>query len=269
MRDDQAGEPSKKALFASGADTLIPDRIIQHRIILHEMETKYNYAVRTNPEPRVLAANEPFGHSVGYMLSQLGQANSREFAELMAAAGLEPRHFAVLSYLSREPGESQQAVAQALLIPVSTMVSLLDAMEEHGWVVRRVHRTDRRTRTLHLTAKGSAVLRRLTAAAWEHEEKTCDGLTADERVRLLELLGRVASNLGVHPLELPDRGQGPGAIGVGTEESLRTASSGPGGAEPVDTGPVDPAASIVTETAEPRSARPRRAPSSAVRPPRP
>jgi DNA-binding MarR family transcriptional regulator len=148
------------------------------------------------------------------MLSQLGQANSREFAELMATAGLEPRHFAVLSHLSRAPGESQQAVAQALNIPVSTMVSLLDAMEAHGWLVRRVHRTDRRARTLHLTAKGSATLRRLTTAAWAHEEKTCAGLTEEERARLLELLARLAPNLGVHPLELPDRGLGPGAIGV-------------------------------------------------------
>lgn len=200
------------------------------------MRGKYNSDMRSKPEARVPPANEPFGRSVGYMLSQLGQANSREFAELMAAAGLEPRHFAVLSYLSRAPGKSQQAVAQALFIPVSTMVSLLDAMEEHGWVVRRIHHTDRRTRTLHLTAKGSATLHRLTAAAWAHEEKTCDGLTAEERAQLLELLGRVASNLGVQPLELPDRGQGPGSIGVGTPQALATGSNGPIEPEPAETG---------------------------------
>jgi len=187
-------------------------------MILARMDEGYNQDVRLDPERQIPGATEPFGRSVGYMVSQLGQANSREFAELTASAGLEPRHFAVLSHLRRAPGESQQDVAHALGIPVSTMVSLVDAMEDHGWVVRRTHRTDRRSRTLHLTAKGSATVRRLTALAWAHEEKTCAGLSAEERTRLLELLSRVASNLGVHPLELPDQGRGPGAIGAATAE---------------------------------------------------
>lgn len=146
--------------------------------------------------------------SVGFTLSQLGFATSRGFGQLMRGLGLEPRHFALLRAVRSAHGQSQQAVAQRLHIPASTMVSLIDQLEGQDLIERRPHPTDRRTRLLHLTAQGEQVLETAVLLGAEWEQQICAGLSAAERDRLLALLRRVAMNIGVTTDELPDQGTG-------------------------------------------------------------
>jgi DNA-binding MarR family transcriptional regulator len=150
----------------------------------------------------------PTPPSVGFTLSQLGFATSGRFGQLMEGLGLEPRHFAVLRAVAEAGGQSQQAVAQRLHIPASTMVSLLDHMEREGLIERRPHPTDRRTRLPHLTGRGEEVLDRAVRLGAQWEETICSGLSPAERDLLLALLRRVAVNIGVATEELPDRGTG-------------------------------------------------------------
>jgi DNA-binding MarR family transcriptional regulator len=126
----------------------------------------------------------------------------------MAGLGLEPRHFAVLRAVAEAGGQSQQAVAQRLQIPASTMVSLLDHMEREGLIERRPHPTDRRTRLPQLTGRGEQILDQAVRLGTQWEEQICSGLSPAERDSLLALLRRVASNIGVATEELPDRGTG-------------------------------------------------------------
>lgn len=126
----------------------------------------------------------------------------------MASLGLEPRHFALLRAVGEAGGQSQQAVAQRLQIPASTMVSLLDHMEREGLIERRPHPTDRRTRLPHLTSRGAEILDQAVRLGAEWETKICTGLSPAERDSLLALLRRVAINIGVANEELPDRGTG-------------------------------------------------------------
>ncbi len=147
-------------------------------------------------------------HSVGYALSQLGLETSRRFGELIATVGLEPRHFALLSAVARDEGQSQQAVAERLHIPASTMVAVVDSLEHEGLIERRLHAYDRRTRTLHLTTRGADTLEKATALAWSWEAVVCEGFDAPERLHLLDLLGRVAANVGIVRGSLPDMGSG-------------------------------------------------------------
>lgn len=146
--------------------------------------------------------------SVGFTLSQLGFATSRRFGQIVATVGLEPRHYALLRAVREVDGQSQQAVAEGLRIPASTMVSLIDYLEKEGLLERRPHPTDRRSRRLHLTSRGAKVLDQATALGAEWEGTICAGLSAAERDTLLDLLARVAANIGVADAELPDHGTG-------------------------------------------------------------
>jgi DNA-binding MarR family transcriptional regulator len=152
--------------------------------------------------------NEGRERSVGYTLSQVGFETSRRFGEIVGGLGLEPRQYALLNVVGQREGQSQQAIAEELRIPASTMVSVVDALEEAGLVARRLHPSDRRTRTLHLTPAGADALEKATALAWTWEEVICGGFTERERRQLLTLLGRVAANIGVELGALPDRGSG-------------------------------------------------------------
>src|SRR5579863_8658638 len=94
------------------------------------------------------------GNSVGFSLSQVGLETSRQFGQVVGAFGLEPRHFAVLFAVHRDPGQAQQTIGDHLAIPASTMVAIVDYLEAEGLLERRTHVSDRRARTLHLTARG-------------------------------------------------------------------------------------------------------------------
>lgn len=150
----------------------------------------------------------PDRRSVGFTLSQLGFATSRRFGEIVATLGLEPRHFALLRAVRAADGQSQQAIAERLRIPASTMVALIDYLEREGLLERRPHPTDRRSRRLHLTDEGTEVLDQATTLGAEWEEAICANLSAAERETLLGLLERVAATIGIADAELPDHGSG-------------------------------------------------------------
>jgi DNA-binding MarR family transcriptional regulator len=146
--------------------------------------------------------------SVGFTLSQLGLATSRRFSQITGTLGLEPRHIALLRAVSAADGQSQQAVAERLRIPPSTMVALIDYLEQQEMLQRRPHPSDRRARLLYLTGHGKEVLGKAAGLSAEWENTICAGLSAAQRVQLQVLLRHVAVNVGVAEGELPDHGAG-------------------------------------------------------------
>jgi DNA-binding MarR family transcriptional regulator len=147
-------------------------------------------------------------NSLGFSLSQLGLETSRQFSLVVGEFGLEPRHFAVLFALSRGAEQSQQSVGERLSIPASSMVAIIDHLESSGFVERRPHVSDRRTRSLHLTNTGHDVLAKSLERAALQEAKINHGISPSERSTLLLLLRKISDNLGVPPAALPDRGSG-------------------------------------------------------------
>jgi DNA-binding MarR family transcriptional regulator len=141
--------------------------------------------------------------SVGLLISQLGFKSSQRFADRLEPLDLNPRTFALLRHIDEAEGSSQHELAEALGVPPSRMVALLDELEAAGLVERRPHPSDRRARSLYLTRKGRRLLEKAVEVAAEHEADLCADLTATERKQLLEMLGRVADTQGlrkgVHP----------------------------------------------------------------------
>jgi DNA-binding MarR family transcriptional regulator len=141
--------------------------------------------------------------AVGFLLSQLGFEVSSRFGKLMAEVDLEPRQFALMRAIDASEGQSQNAMGEWLRIPASSMVALIDHLEERGLVERRRHPTDRRSRTLHMTSEGNDLLAAATALAMGLEMTICEGFEGTDRAQMLELLAQVADNLGlvqgVHP----------------------------------------------------------------------
>lgn len=141
--------------------------------------------------------------TLAFLLSQVGIHASRQFAERIAAAGLNPPLFRVLNLVDAAEGRSQQAIGQAIEVPASRMVALVDELEQEGLVERRPDPEDRRVRALYLTRKGRKALTRGREIAKRHEDELTQGLGASDRKRLLDLLQKMvdaqAIGRGVHP----------------------------------------------------------------------
>lgn len=122
--------------------------------------------------------------------AQLGLEALHE--ELLGPLGLNHRELGVLLFLDAREPESQQQVAGRLGVDRTTMVGLIDGLEDKGLVARSPDPADRRRNVIALTAAGRRTLRRATRASDQAEERLLGDLDADEAARLRELLGRVA-----------------------------------------------------------------------------
>jgi DNA-binding MarR family transcriptional regulator len=141
--------------------------------------------------------------TLAFLLSQVGTHAARQFSERIAEVGLHPALFRVLNLVDAAEGRSQQAIGEAIEVPPSRMVALVDELERLGLVERRPHATDRRVRALYLTAKGRETLARGREIASAHERDLTRGMAAADRKRLTEYLQRIVDEQtigrGVHP----------------------------------------------------------------------
>jgi DNA-binding MarR family transcriptional regulator len=138
----------------------------------------------------------PF-QGLAFNLSSLGYAVSRGFTDTLAPFELHPRESAVLRVAGFEEGQSQQALGDALRIPRSRMVAIVDELEGRKLLERRHDPSDRRVRALYLTNPGRLLLEQAFAEAVAYEQQVSSALSSHEREQLLALLDRVSASLGV------------------------------------------------------------------------
>jgi DNA-binding MarR family transcriptional regulator len=141
--------------------------------------------------------------SLGFLLSQVGIYASQRFGEAIGEAGIHPPLFRVLNVVDAAEGESQHAIGEAIQVPPSRMVAIVDELEDRGLIERRGHPGDRRVRALFLTAKGRKTLEDGRKIAMAHEKRLTEGLTKKESDELIALLTKLAASQGipsgVHP----------------------------------------------------------------------
>src|SRR5262245_42085126 len=126
----------------------------------------------------------------GQLLFRLWRASHTRTAEALKTIGLTPALFGVLNVLGAREGAIQQQLSSDMGIDPSTMVSLIDELEENGLAARRRHPNDRRAWEVVITAEGHRALELARGLALQVEDDVLSGLSAEERRRLLALLRR-------------------------------------------------------------------------------
>jgi DNA-binding MarR family transcriptional regulator len=143
------------------------------------------------------------GRGLAFLASQVGAHSSRLWNQRLRAADLDLREVMLFWNVALDEGRSQRALADALGLPSSRVVNLVDALEARGWLERRTDSSDRRSRRLYLTIRGKRVLDRIKALSTAHEDAFTAGLRREERAVLVKLLSKVAGTQGliatVHP----------------------------------------------------------------------
>ena len=135
---------------------------------------------------------EPFGKYLGFLLAWAGQRSARNFAAALGPLGLDQRQWVVLNLVDANPGVAQQELVESTSVDPSSMVAIVDGLEEGGLAERRPHASDRRKRAVHLTAQGRKTLERGRAAIAKEQQELQAPLTAEERETLRRLLQKLA-----------------------------------------------------------------------------
>jgi MarR family transcriptional regulator, lower aerobic nicotinate degradation pathway regulator len=135
---------------------------------------------------------EPLASAPGFLLSWNGQRIAHKFAAALEPLDLRPHHFGVMTLIDTAPGCAQQELVARSMIDPSSMVAVVDELEDLGFAERRPHPDDRRKRAVHLTPRGKRMLQRAREVAVDTANETLAPLDHKERETLRKLLRKLA-----------------------------------------------------------------------------
>jgi DNA-binding MarR family transcriptional regulator len=114
------------------------------------------------------------------------------------------------------------ALAKLVHLSSSTVVGIIDRLEQKGWVQRERSQTDRRQILIHVTDEGRDLLARVPSPMQDRLAQGLAELPEKEQNRLATSIERI-----VELLELPDFGAAPLLETRPIEESIATAPATP------------------------------------------
>jgi DNA-binding MarR family transcriptional regulator len=118
---------------------------------------------------------------LGYLLKHAQLQFFELTATMLAPIGINGQEAIVLRAINGPDPLSQGEVARRMGIDRTTMVALIDELEQKGLVLRRQDLADRRKNVVGLTGAGRDTLRRANQAGQEAERRFLSPLPAGEQ----------------------------------------------------------------------------------------
>ncbi len=128
---------------------------------------------------------------VGYQIRLAQVAIFRDLKRTLDPYEISPGLFGVLVLLEANAGMKQTDLAKAVHLDRSTVVNVIDNLEDRRLVERRAADGDRRSKALFLTAEGKRLLQKLKPLVAQHERRLTRDLSAAEEKTLVSLLQRI------------------------------------------------------------------------------
>ena len=129
-----------------------------------------------------------------WRLGRASQQAQRLVRQHMTAADVRTQHYHVLASLADDGEAAQATLADRIMFDRSDLVTLLDELEQLGYVARRTDPADRRRNIVAITRKGEKALTAMDQLIFAAEDELLTPLTATERRTLLKLLARLAAD---------------------------------------------------------------------------
>jgi DNA-binding MarR family transcriptional regulator len=128
----------------------------------------------------------------GYVLKRAQTASFEAYSRGTAGNAITLPRYTALVILQHNPGISQTTLGEVLGTARSGAMMLTDWLEQRRLAERRHRPDDGRAWGLFLTAKGTAVVRRLNTMIKRQDTQFVARLAARERRELLRLLAKLA-----------------------------------------------------------------------------
>jgi len=128
---------------------------------------------------------------MGFLLNRGAQRVRETYQAALEPLGIDGKEYGILLVLSGKGSISQHEIGKCTHIDRTTMVALIDDLEQKGLVERQEHPTDRRSHALVLTAKGKDLLPKAHKLSETAEKKFLSGLSAHEQKEVVQLLRKL------------------------------------------------------------------------------
>ncbi len=157
-------------------------------------------ASRVEPSPDsprpgpVIPLDSPRRRRLPPLLRRAWYSLNQTFRRRIAHTGVTPDQFTALRTLLEGDslGMTQRTLTEAMSSDPNTVASLLERMEEAGWIERRPHESDRRAYRIRLLPGGQEKYREVRDLAVGLQSDVLADLPESERERFLEQLEVVA-----------------------------------------------------------------------------
>lgn len=137
----------------------------------------------------------PLDSYLPYLLNRAGARIATAFGEEVRPLGASLQTWRVLAALREHDGRRMGDLSFTTSIEVSTLTRLVDQMEKKGLVDRRDDPADARVVTLHVTAAGKRLTRRIVPIAERYEKVALKGFAPAEAEVLRAALRRLYANM--------------------------------------------------------------------------
>jgi MarR family transcriptional regulator, lower aerobic nicotinate degradation pathway regulator len=124
----------------------------------------------------------------GYLFRRMQQIAVAIFVEECRAYDLTPVQYAALVAIRTHPGIDATRLSAVIAFDRSTLGSVIERLEAKQYIERKPARVDKRVKLLHLTKKGSRLLRNIVPLVDRAQARMLQPLKQADRKTLLALL---------------------------------------------------------------------------------
>jgi MarR family transcriptional regulator, lower aerobic nicotinate degradation pathway regulator len=128
---------------------------------------------------------------IPFLLYRAAEASHALANQMLAEVNLSARQAGILTLVTESGPMTQKALGGALRIDRTTMVALIDDLEDKGYVTRQRHPRDRRAFLVHPTGAGRTAKTATIQILDEQQRRYLAPLTPAERDQLGALLKRL------------------------------------------------------------------------------
>ncbi|MEH6700622.1 MarR family winged helix-turn-helix transcriptional regulator [Parasphingorhabdus sp.] len=133
--------------------------------------------------------------NIGFVIGDISRLIRRTFDKRAKAIGVTRPQWRVLTWLKRNEGINQSALAEMLELDAMTLCRMVDRLQDAELVERRRDSADRRAWQLFLTTKGVALSDQLQPIGEHLLQEALADMPGTDRAQLLALLELFRSNL--------------------------------------------------------------------------
>jgi DNA-binding MarR family transcriptional regulator len=138
-----------------------------------------------------------FDRDLQIQLHDVARTLRTRFDRWARTYGMTRAQGVILARLHRQPGLSQNEMAEICEVEPITVGRLVDRLEARGLLERRADPTDRRINRLHLLPASEPILAKIEAYRAELSEYLLDGVTAEEREIVVNVLLHMKNKLTI------------------------------------------------------------------------
>jgi len=139
--------------------------------------------------------DQDFERNLGFLIGDVARLTRTSFDRRVQTLGLTRSQWWVLTYVYREQGLTQSALAEHLEVGKVALGNLIDRLEAKGWVERKSEQRDRRINRIYLTQSVMPIIEAMRAPAQDLYETIVASMSNQQQEALVDLLLMVRRNL--------------------------------------------------------------------------